>query len=87
MGDVDGYPPASSAVSRTAPIATVWDCPLLLGTSSSDALGDADLPPLTLRCVSWQFPLEKGSHPSPTQASPPLAQQLPPASASPACPP
>lgn len=87
MGDGDGYPPASSAVSRTAPIATVWDCPRLLGTSSSDTLGDTDLPPLTLLCVSWQFPLEKGSHPSPTQASPPLAQQLPPASASPACPP
>lgn len=31
VGDGDGYPRAFSAASRTAPITTVWDCPLLPG--------------------------------------------------------
>lgn len=79
-GDKDGYPQASSAVFRTAPISTVWGCPLPPGTTSSGTPRAADLP-----LLSWQFLLRKGSHPS-ARASPPLAWQLPPASASPACP-
>lgn len=84
MGDGDGYPQPSSAASRTV---LIWDCPLLPGTRGDDSPGARDLPPLTPRALSLRFLLEKASHPSPAQASAPLAQQLPPHQRQPCLPP